>query len=74
MEALVGVKRLQDPDTNPVVTASELGEWGDVSRDTALDRLKELAADELLSQKRIGARALVFWLTEDGEEFLEDPV
>lgn len=72
VEALVGVKHLQNSDTNPVVTASEIGEWGDVSNDTALDRLKELADDGLVHKKRIGARALVFWLTDAGLESLED--
>jgi len=71
IQTLVGVDLLQDADTNPVVTPSEIADWADVSSDTARDRLKELAERGHEEKKRIGARSLVFWLTDAGRARLE---
>lgn len=71
IQALVGVGLLQDAETNPVVAPSEIGDWADVSSDTARNRLKELAELGQLKKKRIGACSLVFWLTDAGRARLE---
>jgi predicted transcriptional regulator len=71
IEALIGVNMLIDADTNPVVTSKELGQWADISRDTALDRLNELAETGYVGKKRIGARTLVFWITPAGRDRID---
>ena len=70
IEALVGLNMLVDPDTNPVVSSSELAAWANVSTDTARARLNELCESGDAARKKIGARALVYWVTDQGRSRL----
>jgi Fic family protein len=46
----------------PVFTAVEIAEMADVSAPTANKRLKELEQSGQLHRKRVGSRAVVWWL------------
>lgn len=47
--------------SDPVVTAREVAETIDTSRDTALRRLRTLHESGDLERKEVGARAVVWW-------------
>lgn len=51
---------------DPVVTAGELAERTDYSRQNINIRLEELVENGLVAEKKAGARAKVYWLTDDG--------
>jgi len=72
IEALVGAKMLINGDTDPVISSSELADWAGVSTDTARSRLNDLHDKGHANKKQIGARALVFWITPEGYERLNE--
>lgn len=55
---------------DPVVTAPELAEQIDYSVDGMRNRLRELEDDGLVKSRGVGARAVIWWLTTDGREYL----
>jgi len=52
----------------PVVTATELADRVDISGSAANKRLKKLVEKDLVRKREVGARAVVYWLTEDGAD------
>lgn len=55
---------------DPIVTAKEVGERLDYSTDGARDRLERLEEKGLVNSRRVGSRAVVWWLTEAGRNRL----
>lgn len=53
---------------DPVITAPELGERLDMTRQGANNRLTKLEDQEYVKSKKVGAHAIVYWLTEKGRE------
>lgn len=53
---------------DPVVTAPELAERLDITRQGANYRLGQLEEDGYVKSKKVGAHAIVYWLTEKGRE------
>jgi DNA-binding MarR family transcriptional regulator len=53
---------------DPVVTAPELAERLDYSRQGVNNRLKTLVEDGYVRRKDVGARAAVYWLSERGRK------
>lgn len=56
----------------PVVTATELNENLDMTRQGANSRLNALEEEGYLRSKKVGAAARVYWITEKGEEIVAD--
>lgn len=54
----------------PVVTAADVHEEMDMTQRGAQDRLKSLAEKGYLNSKKVGASALVFWLSDKGRNTL----
>jgi len=52
---------------DPVVTATEVSEAIDMTRQGAYNRLSELVDAGYLRSKQVGSRAVVYWLTEQGK-------
>jgi predicted ArsR family transcriptional regulator len=46
---------------DPVLTASEVADYLDVSRRTALRKLQELEEQGEVGRKEVGSRAVVWW-------------
>lgn len=46
----------------PFITATELAEELDCAKRTAHDRLQELHEDGMVRRKKVGGRAVVYWL------------
>jgi DNA-binding MarR family transcriptional regulator len=63
-EILREVRMLPDP----VVTASEVAERIDMTRQGTNNRLSELTEKGFLKRKEAGSRAVVYWLTDAGKE------
>lgn len=62
---------------DPVLTAVEVGEMVGVSQQAAHSRLTSLERDGYVESKKVGGRARVYWLTDQGRdqiaaEFLEE--
>ena len=55
---------------DPIVTAAELAQSVDYSPDGMRNRLQELYDDGLVNKKDVGARATVWWISEDGRDRL----
>ena len=55
---------------DPVVTASDLESRLGLSHDGTRERLKSLAADGYLAEKKVGGSAIVFYITDKGRERL----
>lgn len=53
-------------DRGEPLTAPELADALNCSRRTALDRLSDLASDDLLRSKQVGGRSRVYWTPIDG--------
>lgn len=51
---------------DPIVTVTEIADVLDVSQQAAYDRMEDLAARDLLTKKKVGSKAAVWWLTTDG--------
>ena len=56
----------------PVVTVSDVYEEMDMTKRGAQERLKSLADEGYLNSKKVGSSGLVFWLTQEGKEALND--
>lgn len=52
-----------------VVTAKEVGEMIDMTPQGANKRLRELAKSEYIVRKKVGANAVVYWITPAGKQF-----
>jgi len=71
-------QRLEDDDflraialsPDPVVTAKEIGQQLNYSTDGARDRLEKLEEKGLVQSREVGARAMIWWLTDDGRNCL----
>lgn len=57
---------------DPVTTTSELSDEFDMTSQAALNRLNKLAAHDHVDSKKVGARARVFWLTDEGRDYIAD--
>ena len=55
-----------------VVTVSDVYEEMDMTKRGAQERLKSLADEGYLNSKKVGSSGLVFWLTQEGKEALND--
>jgi predicted ArsR family transcriptional regulator len=55
---------------DPFVTASEMAERIDYSRDGALRRLRDLEERGYVRSRNVGANAVVWWLTDTGKDVL----
>jgi DNA-binding MarR family transcriptional regulator len=55
---------------DPVVTASEVAESIDMSQQGINKRLRDLADRDLIVRKEVGARAIIYWLDDDGKELI----
>jgi len=58
--------------SDPVLSSKEIAERVDVSQQGAYSRLRALQADGYLNSKKVGARARVFWLSDEGEDYFEE--
>lgn len=56
----------------PVVTVSDVYEEMEMTERGAYSRLKKLAEDVYLASKKVGSSGLVFWLTPQGRQALND--
>jgi len=61
---------LLSPD--PIVTAPELADELEISRQGINPRLKQLAERGLLERRSVGSKAVVYWITESGRQHLHD--
>ena len=52
---------------DPIVTASELAEELSYSRQRVNQKLDEFVQEGWVAEREVGARAMVYWLTEDGK-------
>ena len=52
---------------DPIVTATEIAERLDYSRQAINYRFTRLAEEGLLHRREVGARATVYWLSDAGE-------
>jgi len=55
---------------DPIVTATEIADALDYSRQAVAYRFKNFVADGLMHRREVGARATVYWLTDAGEKQL----
>ncbi|WP_170830691.1 HTH domain-containing protein [Halogranum gelatinilyticum] len=60
-EAVIKVLEASD---DPVMTAKEIADHLEVSRDTVGRKLAQLLEEEKVSQKKVGARAVVWWIQD----------
>jgi predicted transcriptional regulator len=56
----------------PVLNVSRLNDKIDITRQGIYSRLKELEEDGYLDSMNVGASAKVYWLTEKGEQYVQD--
>lgn len=52
---------------DPVVTAKEIAEKTEYTRQNIRYRFKKLVEDGYLRRREVGSRAVVYWLTKEGE-------
>ena len=52
----------------PVVTAPELADRVEMTGSAVNKRLDGLVEQGLVNEKQVGARAVVYWLTDEGKE------
>jgi predicted transcriptional regulator len=57
---------------DPVVTPSEVADSVDLTRQGINKRLRDLADDDLLVRKEVGARSVIYWLSENGKRRLHE--
>lgn len=55
---------------DPVVTATEVAERTGYSGSSVNNKLDELVDEGFVKSKQAGARAVVYWLTDEGREEL----
>lgn len=60
------LRHISFPD--PAITAPELAERVDMSKQEANKRLRELADDGYIRRRKVGAHAVVYWLDDAGRE------
>lgn len=53
---------------DPVVTAGEVSERVDMTRQGVNSRLDEMVDSGYVKRKEVGSRAVVYWLTDSGKE------
>lgn len=53
---------------DPVLTASEVAARVDMTRQGAHRRLQQLERDGLIRSKKVGAKAVVWWLSDEGRD------
>lgn len=58
--------------SDPVLSSSEVSDIVNVTQQGALSRLRSLEADGKLRSKKVGARARVFWLSDEGADYVEE--
>jgi predicted ArsR family transcriptional regulator len=58
------VLKVLETSDDPVMTAKEIADQLEVSRDTVGRKLARLSEEGKVNQKKVGARAVVWW-TED---------
>lgn len=63
-ELLQEIRLLPDP----VVTAKEITERVDLENATVNRKLDDLVESGYLKEKKVGASAVVYWMTEQGRE------
>jgi len=51
---------------DPIVTAPEIAERVDLTRQGVNNRLPELVEIGYLKKREVGAKAIVYWLTDEG--------
>lgn len=56
----------------PVVTAPELADRVGMTGSAVNKRLDDLVTRGFVNKKQVGARAVVYWLTDDGRELAAD--
>lgn len=56
---------------DPIVTATELAERMDYTRQGVMRRLEQLEEEGLFESKMAGAHARCFWTTRDGKRYLD---
>jgi predicted ArsR family transcriptional regulator len=56
----------------PVLTVSQLEEKIDLTRQGIYNRLEDLQQNGYLKSMNVGASAKVWWLTDDGEQYVQD--
>lgn len=62
------IRAIFERHDDPVLTTSEVGEALDVSRRTALRKLKSLEDAGVLTRKEVGPRGSVWWLVDTDRE------
>jgi len=58
---------------DPVVTAAEIAERTDYTRSNVNYRLSNLVESGDVKRKEVGARAVVYWITDAGRKRLYEP-
>ncbi|WP_224337872.1 HTH domain-containing protein [Haloprofundus halobius] len=56
------VLKILETSEDPVMTATEIADKLDVSRDTVGRKLAQLAEDDEVGRKKVGARSVVWWI------------
>lgn len=53
---------------DPIVTANEMAERMDYTRQGINNRLNNLVDDGLLDRRDVGSKAVVYWITDKGQK------
>lgn len=53
---------------DPVVTSTELGDRLDVTQQSAHSKLQSLEEKGFVRKRKVGSKAVVWWLTTDGRD------
>lgn len=56
---------------DPVLTAKEVAEGLPIQRQSVYKRLEDLVETGLVGVKKAGQSAKVYWITDEGREYLE---
>ena len=56
----------------PVVTAPEISDRLGISSSAVNKRFDDLVEDGYLNERQVGAKAIVYWLTEEGRELVAE--
>ena len=52
---------------DPVVTAKEIAERTDYTRQAIRYRFQQFIENDLMNRREVGSKAVVYWLTEEGK-------
>jgi len=63
-ELLAAVRMHKDP----AVTSRDIADWVDLTPQAVNKRLPKLVDEGYIQKKEVGAAAVVYWLTDSGEE------